>query len=123
MKVTQSSKKMLRRLNLPWGTVKVNWDAAVDNWQGKAGIGVIIRDQVGETVAMMCATKNHVTDPMLAEALGVWQALDFARQLDLRKVTLEGDALSIVQAMQKERDCWSAFGQVVNDAKEMMSKC
>ena len=60
---------------------------------------------------------------MLAEALGVWQASDLVRQLDLHKVTLEGDALSIVQAMQKERDCWSAFDQVVNDAKEMMSKC
>lgn len=87
------------------------------------GIGFIIRDHAGETVAMMCANKGYVTDPTLAEALGVLQAADLVRQLDMHRVTLEGDALSIVQAMQKEGECCSAFGQVVNDAKEMMSRC
>lgn len=87
------------------------------------GIGVLIRDHGGEVVAMLCASKGYVTDPSLAEALATWQASDLIQRLDMRKVILEGDVLSIVQAMQKEGECWSEFGQLVNDAKEMLSRC
>jgi ribonuclease HI len=103
--------------------VKVNWDVAVDNVRGKVGIGVIIRDHERDIIAMLCANKRYVTDPLLAEALAVWQASDLVKQLDLRRVTLEGDALSIVQAMEKKGDCRSEFGQVLNDAKETMNRC
>jgi hypothetical protein len=96
-----------------WGRVKVNWDTAVDNVRGRAGIGVIIRDHEGDIIVMMCANKRYATNSLLAEALVVWQASDLVKQLDLHRVTLEKDALSIVQAMEKKGDCWNEFGQDV----------
>jgi hypothetical protein len=45
-------------------------------------------------------------------------AVDLAKRLDLRNVLLEGDALEVVEAITKEGNCWTVYGQVVNDIKE-----
>jgi hypothetical protein len=43
-------------------------------------------------------------------------------RMDLRNVVFERNALEIVQALNKEGNCWTTYGQIVNDAKDEVDK-
>ena len=66
---------------------------------------------------MFCEVKDNVSEPTKAEAFGAWKIVKVVTQLDLGNIILEGDSLIIVQALTKEDDYWSLYGQVVNDAR------
>jgi ribonuclease HI len=102
----------------PVGHVKINWDASISKQHHKMGVGIVVRDHAGKALVMACATKEFVNNPTMAEAVGAWLAVDLAKRLDLRNVLLEGDALEVVEAITKEGNCWTVYGQVVNDIKE-----
>ncbi|XP_059446463.1 uncharacterized protein LOC132178010 [Corylus avellana] len=76
--------------------VKVNWDAAVDKHRRKMGIGVIIRDSMGEVLTTLSAPKDYIIEPDIAEALVVLRAVLFCGELGFHWVILEGDALQVV---------------------------
>jgi hypothetical protein len=62
--------------------IKLNWDAAIDVKQQKMVIGIIVR-----------ASRPHVTDPTIAEAIAEWKIVDVCISLGFPKVLLEGDSL------------------------------
>jgi hypothetical protein len=45
------------------GSVKANWDAAVDRERGKIGVGVVVRDHGGKVVAAFCCVLSAALDP------------------------------------------------------------
>lgn len=102
------------------GRLKFNWDAAIDGLNNRMGIGVIVRDHEGKVPAMLCASKEHISDPNTAEVVAAWKAVDLARRLDCHSFVLEGDTLAIVQALRKDGSCWSVYGQIVNDVKRLL---
>ena len=81
-------------------------------------LGIVVRDHIGKALFMACATKEFVSNPTMAEAVGAWLVVALAKRLDLRNVLLEGDALEVVEALNKEGSCWTVYGQVVNTIKE-----
>ncbi|XP_059455066.1 uncharacterized protein LOC132185289 [Corylus avellana] len=105
----------------PVGCVKLNWDAGLDIQRKRTGIGVIVRDHEGKPLAMLCASKRHVYNPTMAKAIAACRAVELAVQLDLHRFISKGDALVIVQALRSDEGCWSLFGQVVNDARDMLN--
>lgn len=68
----------------PQGLVKINWDAAVDKEKDIIGMGVIIRDSSGETIAMHCEPKASIIDPSLAKALAARTITEFGLSLGIR---------------------------------------
>ncbi|XP_018853114.2 uncharacterized protein LOC109015083 [Juglans regia] len=78
---------------------KMNWDASVDKFRGRIGIGVIIRDHKGLMIAALRMSRPLYPDPTLAEACGAYEATKFGLQLRLSKVVLEGDSQQIVSAL------------------------
>lgn len=48
--------------------------------------------------------------------------MEFSRDLGIQNIILEGDALNIIQALQKERQALSWYGQLIDDAKTVYSK-
>ncbi|XP_059461945.1 uncharacterized protein LOC132190935 [Corylus avellana] len=106
----------------PVGYVKINWDASIINSQHQMGVGVIVRDHTGKAMAMLCATKRSITNAPTVEAIGAWLAVDYAQRMGYQNVVFEGDALEIVRALNKEEDCWTTYGQIVNTAKEEIVK-
>ncbi|XP_041001645.1 uncharacterized protein LOC121247346 [Juglans microcarpa x Juglans regia] len=87
-------------------TIKVNWDAAWRVNDYRCGIGVVIRDSCGEVLASLCCPKQNVVDPVVAEIYALWRAMKFCEELKFSMVQLEGDALSVVQAVNKEEASW-----------------
>ena len=57
--------------NPPIGCLKINWDASVDQVRRKTGVGVVLRNHEGEIVAAQCITRNLLSNPTAAEAMGV----------------------------------------------------
>lgn len=102
------------------GIIKLNWDASINLQQNRMGIGVIARNHEASPLAMLCARTEFVSDPTIAEAIAAWRAVELAMKLGFCFITLEGDALLIVQALSGDENCWSLRGQVANDAREML---
>jgi hypothetical protein len=55
--------------------VKANWDAALDFQTQRMGVGVIVRDAEGTVLRAMCAIVPFITDPTVAEAVGLWRTV------------------------------------------------
>jgi hypothetical protein len=62
-------------------------------------------------------SKPYVVEPEAAEAWAAWRVVDLSNKMAWRKIHLEGDALGIVQAFNRETNRWGSYGVVVQDAK------
>jgi ribonuclease HI len=105
----------------PVGSIKVNWDAAVDKEGNRIGLGIVVRDHNGQVVAMQCSTRQFICDPATAEALAAWTAVSLCGSLGLQSVVLEGDACEVVQYLRTDGICRGTYGQIINDAKFLLS--
>ncbi|KAF5447381.1 hypothetical protein F2P56_032936 [Juglans regia] len=97
--------------------VKVNWDAALKVNEGRMGIGVVMRDEHGDLLVSLCAQKRIVTSPLVAEFQALWRAMQLCADLNLLKVVFEGDALSVIKAVNDTEASWEWHGQLVEDIK------
>ncbi|KAF5441808.1 hypothetical protein F2P56_036977, partial [Juglans regia] len=98
-------------------TVKVNWDAAWMIDEYRCGIEVVIRDRCGEVLASLCCPKQNVADPAVAEIYALWRAMKLCVELNLSMVQLDGDALSVVQAVNNNAASWDWNGQLIDGLK------
>ena len=55
----------------------------------------------------------------MAEALAARRAMEFARELSLFDVILEGDCLQVVRALNAFGGCNTLYGHVVNETKRL----
>ncbi len=64
----------------------------------------------------MLAPKDYITNPDIAKATAAWRAALFCKELGYQRVELEGDALQVVQALQKEGCNWSKYDYLIEEA-------
>jgi hypothetical protein len=64
----------------PERVVKVNWDAAISTDLNLTGMGVILRDHMGEVLASFCTFKPIAMEPVSAEALAAWYATEISKK-------------------------------------------
>jgi ribonuclease HI len=84
------------------------------------GIGVVVRDHQGE---IMAALRRRVTcspEPVQAESVGALAAAEFSRDLGLQDLILEGDSISVVNALRSSSPNWSPYGQIIEDARGVL---
>jgi hypothetical protein len=73
----------------------------MDKGPERIRIGLILRDHEGRVLVTRSLTKNFLVDPTVAEALSALQAVEFCREMaGFYDVTMEGDALQIVNAVK-----------------------
>ncbi|XP_041004142.1 uncharacterized protein LOC121249507 [Juglans microcarpa x Juglans regia] len=77
----------------PSNWIKMNWDSAVDKAKGIIGVGVAVRDNLGQIIATMRTKKHIFPDPLLAEAFGALKTVQFGLELGLSQVIIEGNSL------------------------------
>ncbi|XP_062005568.1 uncharacterized protein LOC133722711 [Rosa rugosa] len=78
--------------------VKVNVDGAWDSKTYKSGIGVIIRNHRGQSIAGASILKSH-NSPIEVEAEAVVKGLQLAAFLKLQNIILEGDCQELFHAL------------------------
>lgn len=99
----------------PLGWLKVNWDAAVDKSNGRIGLGVVIRDHLGQMYASKSQTRHGYLEPVAAEAMAALLASLLCCEMRLQQVMLEGDAKVIVDAVNARETVWTRWGHLVED--------
>jgi hypothetical protein len=86
----------------PITTYKVDWDVAIDKLFGRMGLGAIVGNHMGFVIAAKSLSKMENLEPAVAEALGALYAAKFSRDLGIRSIIMEGDALQLVNAIKSE---------------------
>jgi ribonuclease HI len=81
------------------GWVKLNWDAALNNQEGKYGGGVVIRDWAGNVLSMKCFSRNGTVSPYAAESFAALMAIDVCWENGYTHVHLEGDSKNLVNVV------------------------
>jgi hypothetical protein len=57
------------------------------------GIGVIVRNNYGEVLAILSSPKDHIIDLVIVEATIALRVVTFTRELSFYKVILKDEAL------------------------------
>ena len=109
----QARKRWCPPSHLPF---KANFDAALFSSAGMVGIGVVIRDGGGLPIATLCKRYHYVCSVADAEALAAREAIQFALEVGLTEVELEGDSLIICDALKDKELCFASYGNTVDDA-------
>jgi hypothetical protein len=65
-------------------------------------VGVVARNEGGNFVASLTASLPHVWDPLIADILTAWRAVDLGRELGYQRIVLEGDSMIIVKALNQD---------------------
>lgn len=86
------------------------------------GMGIIVRDREGRTIATISEAKNYVTDPVVGEALAAREAVELGTLLGMRVIILEGDALEVVNTINQDEPSKGLYGQAINNIKNLMAQ-
>ena len=78
---------------------KVNMDAAIFKSTKSVGIGVIVRDHVGDVLATLSTQLLLPLGPLETEAKAMDIAISFAKDIGLQEVTFESDNSVLIGAL------------------------
>ncbi|XP_042958143.1 uncharacterized protein LOC122293710 [Carya illinoinensis] len=100
------------------GFIKANWNASTNT--SNLGLGIVLRDEVGEVLACACFKKPPISDSSLAETMALWQAVELSHELGFNRVILEGDAQVVISAVNSVDEDLSSGGHIVEDVKAVL---
>lgn len=100
---------------------KANFDAAVFKTSSSAGIGVIIRDGMGEAIGALTMPIPLANSIATMEALACHRAVLFAKEIGLLDVIFEGDSAEVIEAIIQENSDHPDFGHITDDIRILAS--
>uniref|UniRef100_A0A2N9FN80 Protein kinase domain-containing protein n=1 Tax=Fagus sylvatica TaxID=28930 RepID=A0A2N9FN80_FAGSY len=101
------------------GRYKVNYDGAIFSNTNEAGLGVIIRNDQGEVMGSLCQRIPFPHSVEAVEASAARYAIQFAKDLGIMKIDLEGDSKIIVDALLLAGPCSTIYGHIIEDIKQI----
>nr|XP_023879227.1 uncharacterized protein LOC111991659 [Quercus suber] len=105
----------------PSDWVKINFDGAVFQSKGEAGLGAIIRNDHGLVMAALTQVIPLPTSVETVEVLAARRALYFAQELGFDHIILEGDSDIAIRAMKEDSFSAASFGHILADIKVLSS--
>jgi hypothetical protein len=69
----------------------------------------------------MCSVQRYISDPATAEALGTLRGAEFGRFMGLQSLILEGDALEMGLAIQRDDEGTGSYGNLTLDTKAILA--
>ncbi|XP_075659055.1 uncharacterized protein LOC142628913 [Castanea sativa] len=97
--------------------LKVNFDGAVFREDNMARVGVIIRDENGQIIASMAEKVPLPNSVAALEAVVAVKAFNFAAELGISSVVVEGDSEIVIKALLNEDISFACHGHLVEEAK------
>ena len=96
--------------------MKINFDGAIFAEEKSSGMGVIIRDRQGLVIASMATRISQQLRPVEIQAMAASKALEFARELGITEVVLEGDSQVVMMALNSKSPVLAPYGSLVQDS-------
>ncbi|KAL4303379.1 hypothetical protein GQ457_10G023210 [Hibiscus cannabinus] len=103
----------------PSSVVKINFDSAFVRQDRYATSGVVARDSEGLVLAACVIPHSNVSDAFVAEALACKIAIQFAKDMGLLNVIIEGDSLTVVKKLNSSSHDRSIIAPIIVDIKDM----
>ncbi|XP_035551109.1 uncharacterized protein LOC118349687 [Juglans regia] len=97
--------------------IKVNWDTSLDVKRKRMGIGIIIRDEEGEALVVVCDLKKNVVNAVVAESFALRKAVELCSDLNIQNAIFESDAKGVIEAVQSEEEVVLDFSSIIEDVK------
>ncbi|XP_030940101.1 uncharacterized protein LOC115965032 [Quercus lobata] len=97
--------------------LKINYDGAVFRDSNSAGLGVVVRDSMGEVLASLVENIPLPQTVANVEAAVARRAIMLARELNLSSIILEGDSEIINRAIQAEEQSLASYGNLIEEIK------
>ena len=101
---------------------KANFDAAIFNDVGRAGLGVIIRDSQGLTMAALAQNVLLASLVVEMEALAATQAVELAVEIGLDKIISEGDSSIVIRGLTDQVPNFASLGFLIKEANELANR-
>ena len=98
---------------------KVNFNAALFEHLGFAGLGVLIRDGRGNVLAALSQKIALPQSVEMAEALAAKRAVQLATEMSFLRVVVEGDCKRVVQALQAQGRSFTLYRHVIEDVRRI----
>ena len=104
----------------PQAVYKLNYNAAVFEDSASFGFGAVIRNSIGEVMAVMTVKGLVVQGSEVAELLACHKALEFAIDASFTVLIVEGDSVNATRCIALGSDIQSAIGHVVGDTRHLL---
>ncbi|XP_030941499.1 uncharacterized protein LOC115966398 [Quercus lobata] len=98
---------------------KVNYDGAYFVDEEKAGIGVVVRNDLGQVVGSLAEKIEMPSTMEVLEAMAARRAMLFMEELGLRHAVFEGDSVLVVKALVGHCPDRSSIGHIIKDCKSL----
>jgi len=105
----------------PISYLKCNVDCALFNNNTITGFGFCFRDSSGQFVTGMSNYSHSATSPLEAEALGLFEAIQFAIDRDMTSVIFEADCKLVVDLVYSPIVPQNEIGDIITSCKHLMS--
>ncbi|KAK9984857.1 hypothetical protein SO802_034382 [Lithocarpus litseifolius] len=93
---------------------KVNVDGAVFKEQKEVGVGVVIRDHIGNIILGLSKKFQYPLGAIEVEAKAFESSLEFAKDMGIQDFVLEGDSLNIVHALSENSHAASTIPALIH---------
>lgn len=106
----------------PMDWFKINFDGAVFQEKGEAGLGIIIRNDHGLVMTALTQVIPLPTSVEMVEVLATRRALIFAKELTFDHIILEGGSDIAIHAMKCDSYSAASFGHILADIKSLAAQ-
>ena len=94
---------------------KANFDGAMFNESDEAGVGVVIRDSMGQVIVAMAEKIQKPHSMECLEMVAARHAMVFAAKISLQQCHFEGDLQTGIKALKSGDMFSSSFVRLVKD--------
>ena len=103
------------------GSYKINFNEATFVKENYSGLGVIVRDEASLVIAAMATRVPQLLQAIEIEALATNKALEFAQEMGLTEVVMEGDSLLVMAALNSKNPILAPYGLMIQDSLSLSS--
>ena len=115
----QHHRKHMKWKPLATDLLKVNYDGAIFQDQGRAGIGMVIRNSEGAVMASLSQQIPLPTTVAQVEAMVARRAVEFVVELGVTRAIIEGDSETICNELSNPSPSLALHGLLIKDAQQL----
>lgn len=106
----------------PTEGIKINIDATIFMEQFQYGLGLVARDARGFLIEGVTILRCGQIEPLIAEAVGMWEVLSWIKRCQWNHVMVESDCIVLVQALRSNVIMLSDFGRIIDDCRMLLKQ-